>query len=311
MGLGGLSPRRNTQIGCRNMAPSETRPADALDRGEIDAVALVSSWESPVVRRLVAAPGVSLDGFPRADAYVALDPSLEKVVLPQGVGDLARNRPPRDVPLLALKVSLVVPRDVNPAIQYLLLDAASDIHGGPGVFHRAGQFPAAEGLDLPLGSDARHFFKSGRPFLQRYLPYWVAVLVERLLLVLLPILGLMVPIVRLVPLVYNELMEKRITRLYGELKILETELEAREPDAERADLTARLDELEARANQLRVPAKFSLMRYTLKQHIELVRGHLGDRPASRPRPSPSTPITFRDGAASPDRGRGGLRPAIE
>jgi TRAP-type uncharacterized transport system substrate-binding protein len=110
LALAGVEPQGPKLVG---LPP--TQAADALDRGEIDAVALVSSWESPVVRRLVAAPGVSLDGFPRADAYVALDPSLEKVVLPQGVGDLARNRPPRDVPLLALKVSLVVPRDVNPA----------------------------------------------------------------------------------------------------------------------------------------------------------------------------------------------------
>jgi hypothetical protein len=138
-------------------------------------------------------------------------------------------------------------------------------------------------VDLPISSDARHFYKSGRPFLQRYMPYWVAVLVERLLMVLLPIVGIMVPLLRAVPFVYNEVMEGRITRLYGELKILEAELQAREPGATRADLTARLDELEARANKLRVPAKFSLMRYTLKQHIELVRGRLGERAAGRPR----------------------------
>jgi TRAP-type uncharacterized transport system substrate-binding protein len=278
LALTGTDPR---QLRLEAMPPFQA--ADALERGEIDGMALVASWDSPLVRRLVAAPGVTLDAFPRADAYVALDPSLEKVVLPQGVGSLAANRPPRDVPLLATKVSLVVPRDVNPAIQFLLLDVASDVHGGPGLFQRAGQFPAAEGADLPISPEARHFYRSGRPFLQRYLPYWVAVLAERLLLVLLPVLGVLLPLVRLVPFLYHQVMERRVIRLYGELKILETEVQARAAGADRSDLTARLDALEARADALRVPENFALMRYTLKQHIDLVRVRIGERPPARPR----------------------------
>jgi hypothetical protein len=230
-----------------------------------------------VVRELAGAPGISIDGFPRADAYVALDRSLEKLVLPQGVGDMARDRPPRDVRLLALKVSLVVPRELHAAIQYLLLDAATDVHGEPGVFQAARQFPVAEAVDLPLSSDARRYYRSGRPFLQRYLPYWIAVLVERLLLALLPVVGVLVPLARLVPAAYGAVMKRRIIRLYGELKMLEADLEGVAPGDPAADLAGRLDELQGRADHLRVPLNFAQRLYTLKQHIELVRDRLRSR----------------------------------
>jgi len=255
-------------------------PAEAVDRllrRDVDAVALVDSWDSPLIRRLVAAPEISLVTFPRADALVALRPHLNKLILPTGVGDLAANRPPRDVVLIAPKASLVIRRDLHEAIQFLLLDAAAQIHSGPGIFHRAGTFPAAESIDFPLSGEAVRFYKSGRPFLQRYLPFWLAVLTERLLLLLVPLVGIVLPLFRVVPDAYRAMVERRIIALYGELKMLETELEARGPGASRGELIPRLDALERRAAQLRVPLRFSQMLYTLKVHIALVRDRLASR----------------------------------
>jgi len=157
------------------MALSPEEAADRLEGGTIDAAAIVTSWESPVVRRLLMAPGITLASLPRADAHVALQPHLTKLVLPAGVADLGRNLPPADVMLVAPKASLAVRRDLHPALQYLLLDAADQIHAAPGVFHRASEFPAAEAIDLPLADDALQFHKAGRPFLQRHLPFWLAV----------------------------------------------------------------------------------------------------------------------------------------
>lgn len=248
-----------------------------LEAGRLDGMALVSGWESPIVQRLVAADGVSLVSFARADAFVALEPTFQKLVLPEGVGDLARNRPPHDVSLLATMTSLVVRDDVDAAVQYLLLDAASQIHGGPGMFQKAGQFPAAEGVDVPLSEEARRFYKAGRPFLHRLFPYWIAVLVERLLIVLVPFIGLAVPLLRGAPGIYRAVVQRRILRLYGELKLIETEIEARPPGSDTADLDRRAADLEQRASHLRVPLTFSRWLYTLRQHIRLVRARLGSK----------------------------------
>jgi hypothetical protein len=103
-----------------------------------------------------------------------MDPFLNKVVVPAGVGDLAKDRPPSEATLFAPKASLVVRNDLHSAIQYLLLDTATQIHSPPGIFRRAGQFPAAEAIEFPLSNVALQFYKSGRPFLQNYLPFWMA-----------------------------------------------------------------------------------------------------------------------------------------
>ena len=173
---------------------------------------MLTSWDSPVVRRLLADKNIELASFPRTDAYVALYPFLNKLTVPEGVGDLARNRPPRNVVLFAPKASLVVRRDLHPAIKYLLLDAADQIHSGPGIFQKPGQFPALESIDLPLSEEAREFYKSGRPFLQRHLPFWLAVLIGRLLILIIPAIGLLYPLLRLVPAVYGYQLRRRILR---------------------------------------------------------------------------------------------------
>src|SRR5690349_640220 len=116
--------------------PAETA-ADRLLQADIEAALIVASWDSTAVRRLISAPNVELLTFPRADAYVALYPFLTKLILPTGVADLAANRPPADVMLLAPKTSLAVRGDLHPAIQYLLLDAALQVHSGPGMFQKA------------------------------------------------------------------------------------------------------------------------------------------------------------------------------
>ena len=261
--------------GLLGLRPSEA--ADRLLRGEIDALALVASWDAPLVRQLAASPQVSPAALPRADAMVALKPYLSKVVLPTGAGDLRRDLPPSDVVLLASKTSLLVREDLHPAIQYLLLQAASKIHSGPGIFQKAGTFPAAEAIDVPLSDSAVRYHASGRPFLQRYLPFWLWVLAERLLVVLVPLLGVAYPVVRIGPSLYQALMQRRIVVLYGELKVLEAELAARPAGASAADLVPRLDALEARAGHLRVPLRYSQMLYTLKVHIQLVRDRLARR----------------------------------
>lgn len=252
---------------------SPREAADKLIAGDIEAAIMLTSWDSSAVRQLATSTDLRLLGFPRADAYVALYPYLSKLTLPMGVVDMANNRPATDVTLIAAKASLLVRRDLHPAIQYLLLDAATQIHGGPGIFQKAAEFPAAEAIDLPLTDHARTFYTSGRPFLQRYLPFWLAVLAGQLLVLLIPVVGVLYPIVRLAPVVYGWSMRRRIFRLYGELKFLEDELER--PGSDGAELRKRLDRLEDRANHIKVPVAFRHLQYTLRDHIGLARQRIG------------------------------------
>jgi TRAP-type uncharacterized transport system substrate-binding protein len=269
---------RNSQL----FGYSPQQAGDKLLAGELDAALFLISWDSPIVRKLLADPRVELASFPNIDAYVALYPFLNKVVVPAGVGDLANNRPPADVTMIAPKASLVVRSDVHSAIQFLLLNAAVQIHSGPGIFQRAGQFPAAEGIDAPLSAEAIQFYKSGRPFLQNYLPFWAASLVTRLFVVLLPILGILYPLMRFLPAIYGWMMRRKISRLYGELRFLEDDLATQAGTQDRHAMNSRLDELEQQANRLRIPVAYASMLYMLRHHIDLVRQRLATESVQPP-----------------------------
>jgi TRAP-type uncharacterized transport system substrate-binding protein len=246
--------------------------AEKLISGELDAAFIVTAWESPVVQQLSHAPGIEIASFARVDAYVALYPFLNKLVLPAGVADLADNRPPADVHLLAPKGSLAVRADLHPAIQYLLLSAAAQIHSQPGIFQKAGQFPAPESIDLPLSEEAQRFYKTGRPFLQNYLPFWAATLIERMLVVFLPLAAVLYPLFRFMPGIYGWFRQSKVVRLYDEMRVIESEMDDLKQDA--GEIDAKLDQLDQRASRLPLPTAYAGTLYTLRSHIALIRDRL-------------------------------------
>lgn len=258
-------------------------PGDAaaqLDAGKLDAALLVASFDAPAVRRLLASADARLLPLHHADTYVALYPYLAKVVLPAGFADLPKEKPASAVDMIAVKTSVVVRRDLPAPVQYLLLEAATRIHGEPGPFQKARAFPAEEATDLPLSEAARQFYRSGPPLLQRYLPLWLAILLEQLAITLLPVAALAYPLLRIVPAVYGWAMRRRIYRLYGDLKLLE--FQSKDPGGmRRAALLPALSELEDRALQLRIPPSYAHLLYTLRQDIALVRAGLRRPPAER------------------------------
>jgi hypothetical protein len=248
--------------------------AEKLIAGDIDGMFMVATWGSPVVQQLIMAQGVELRSFPRADAYIQLFPFLNKVVLHEGVADLATNRPPSDVVLVAPKASLAVRTDLHPAIQYLLLGAAVEIHSGPGLFQKAGQFPAAEAIDIPLSDEAQRYYKSGQPFLHNYLPFWIAELVARVFIVFVPVALLLYPLFKLLPRTYDWIMRSKITPLYNELRSIEREMDAQGSGHAADAIVARLDQLDQRATRLRLPTSYASAAYTLRSYIDLVRQRL-------------------------------------
>jgi TRAP transporter TAXI family solute receptor len=273
--LNGISPQSLQLAG---FSPAEA--ARRLRSGELDGAAIVTGWESPVVRELLADPDISLLDFPRADAYVALAPFLHKVRVPEGVGNLAANRPGSDIHLLASKASLLVRRDTHSAHQLLLLRAAREIHARASIFNAANEFPAAEMVDLPLSDEAESFYKSGPNFLQRNLPFWLASFVERTLVLLLPIVGIAYPLLRMLPAIYRWEMRHRVLRLYGVLLSIEASARATDSRSERTRLLDDLAALESRIASIWIPRGFSDTAYELKMHVKYVRDLLDDAPKS-------------------------------
>jgi TRAP transporter TAXI family solute receptor len=246
--------------------------AEKLLAGEIDVAFMMASWGAPVVQQLLTDERITLSGYVRADALVAFYPFLNKVMIPRGGIDFAKDQPPSDVPLIAAKGSLMVRKDLHPAIDYLLLNAAVQIHSEPSMFQHANEFPAAEAIGIPLSNEALRFYKSGQPLLHDYLPFWMAVLTGKLIVLLIPILGVLYPMMRSLPRLYDWVMRSKVLRMYGELNLLEHEMtDACGAGRDTRDMVARLERLEERANHLRMPVAYVSRLYDLRNHIDLVR----------------------------------------
>lgn len=250
--------------------------AEELQQGRIDAAFIIAAEHAPVVQVLLRSPDVKLMSFSQSFAYERRYPFLTRLTMPKGVADLVRDFPPEDTRVLAPTASLVVSEDLHPALQNLLLQAARQVHGKPGFFQTANEFPAYMDGMLPLSSEAERFFKAGPPFLQRYLPFWMAVLVDRLFVLLLPVIALLIPLMRVAPALYSWRVRSKVFRCYGELKFLEDDLKNHFDRARLPEYRDRLDALDEEAAELHVPLGFTDLVYTLREHVNLVR-HILDK----------------------------------
>ena len=250
--------------------------AEELQQGRIDAAFVIASEKAPVVQVLLRSPGVKVMSFAQAGAYQRRFPFLTKLTFPHGVADLVRDFPPEDIKLLALTANLIIRDDLHPALQTLLLQAASEVHGKSGFFQDVGEFPSYKDQMLPLSPDAARFFKSGAPFLQRYLPFWLAVLIDRLIVLLVPVFALLIPLLKVAPAIYTWRVRSKVFRCYGELRFLEDDLKNHFDPARLEDYRQRLDALDEEASQLHVPLGFTDLVYTLREHVNLVR-HMLDK----------------------------------
>lgn len=245
--------------------------AEQFAAGKIDVAFVVGPTQSATVWTLLYTPGVKPMGLAHAEAYTRQFPSLSRIVLPEGGVDVGRNIPSHDLALVAPMATLLVREDTHPALVDLLMQTAIEVHGGPGVFQKPGDFPKAQAVDFPLSSEAARYYKSGKPLLQRYLPFWAATLVDRMVVMLIPFFALVIPLVKIAPGLYAWRVRSRIYQRYGELKFLEAEVEATPERYSREEWLAKLDAIEEDANGLPTPISFSDMLYTLRGHIDLVR----------------------------------------
>ena len=272
LALGGMDASNTTLLDL-----DANHAAEALARGEIDAAMMVADSNSQLVARLLHDRRVKLMSFAQAEALTRHLPFLSHVVLPEGGIDFAANLPARDVHLVAPTANLVVRDDIHPALITLLLQAATDIHGGSGLLRKAGEFPSDKGVDFAMSIDAERYLKSGPPFLQRHLPFWIAVFIDRMVVMLLPILAILIPVVRFTPAVYAWRIKSRIYRWYGKLKVLEIDIQSAKGQEEVRALIERLDAIEQSVSRIPTPLAFSEYLYNLRSHIDLVRGRLDRR----------------------------------
>lgn len=242
--------------------------------GELDAIVFASAPESLMVQMLLQTPGVKLMDFAQSEAYSRRFAFLSPAVLPRGVVDLAADIPPQDVRLVAPTTTLLTRASTHPALLQLFVLAGNDIHGSAGWFKRAREYPNMANNERPISAEAERSIKNDKPFLQRYLNFWVANLVERMWLVMGIIIAVLLPLSRIVPPLYEFRVRSRIFRWYGQLRNIENRAEEAQ---DTAPLLDELKQLESRAEKISVPLSYTDELYALRNNIQLVRQKLQRR----------------------------------
>ena len=261
----GMDPKALTLL-----QQAQTPAVVSLLGGDIDALEFASAPESLMVQMLLQTPGIKLFVFAQAEAYSRRFPFMSPATLPRGVVDLARDLPPADVHLVAPTATMVAKEGTHPALIQLFVQAAHSIHGEPGWFQRKGEFPSAAHTELPLAKEADRFYRQGAPLLQRYLPFWLSNLIDRMWVVLVSIIAILLPLSRVVPPLYQFRIRSRIFRWYVQLRGVEDAVGKRPVD----ELLRELQEIDNNVEQVTVPLSYADELYSLRSHIQMVRRRL-------------------------------------
>ena len=258
-------------VDASRLSLSGNAAATALLAGEIDAAAFAASIEASYVDRLLRSDEVRLMRFDRAPALARRHEALSDIVLLRGVVDIGLNVPAEDVPLVAPVAQLVVRKDLHPAIESLLMDAAMAIHSEGTLLAAGGRYPDPDVTDLPITDQARRYYQDGPSFLRRYFSFDVANFLERAWILAIPLLTLLFPLVRVAPPIYRWRVRRKIYVWYADLRELEDRGRAAESQETCNRVLDDLENLQAEIGAVEVPLSYTDDLYRLRSHVEFVK----------------------------------------
>jgi TRAP transporter TAXI family solute receptor len=270
--VNGLTESEPSREGPRTVLVQEdvAAAAKALQRGELDAAFFVAAFEADYIQSLLNDGRVKLMGFDQQEAYHRRFRFLAPVTLPAGIVSLGRNVPGRDVALLAPTAMLVVRKDFHPALVPLLLTTATRVHGKGDELSNPGEFPSGSYCDFVLSEDARRFYKSGQPVLQRLLPFWVASLVDRTKVMLIPLVMLTMPLLRTAPPLMRWRTRRKIYLWYSDLREIDQRVASGLSGSELDRELARLRDIEGKVARVEVPLSYMEEFYHLRLHLAML-----------------------------------------
>lgn len=272
---------RLNRINADNSNLQEMSAKAALDRlnaGELDAAFLVAGADAENLQQPLHSKDIRLMSMSQADAYAMRLAHIARITLHQGVVDFPENIPPYDVKMIGAGALVAVRDDLHPALQFALTQAAAEVHRKSSIVHAENYFPQSNGSELPMSNVAERFYKSGPPFLQRYLPFWIAVLIDRLLVLLIPIITILIPLLKIVPMIYGWRVRKRLWHWYDELKKLEQSMSEESADHDKHQ--KEIDRIDEAVWTILVPAEYSEQYYNLRTHVEYVQRRLDAHPVT-------------------------------
>ncbi len=269
--LNGISRTSGTTL----LDDDSTAASRELLAGKVDAVFFMGDSASlAVTHQLLHDTHIRLFSFAQGDAYARKEVFLNKLILPRGGLDFGKDIPDQDITLIGPTVELIARENFSPALSDLLLETARQVHRKPTLLQHRDEFPSPLQQEFPVSDSAQRYYKTGKTFLYRFMPFQLAVLIDRLLFFAVPLLVILIPGLRIMPSIYQWRIRSRLLRWYGELLSLEKDVSVLNMANSHPDLLQRLNHIEAAVSRLKVPVSFADQFYVLRQHIDYVRDKL-------------------------------------
>ena len=272
LGKGGVNSQNATFLPFAGSTADE-----ALKNGQVDAVWIIGVPESTAVQSFLRNPNVRPMSFPMSEAFTRIFPDLTRMILPQGTIDMERVIPSNDVQLIGTKAKILIRSDLHPEIVQLLLQTMKEVHGGADLFHRSGEYPNASDSEYTVAPTAIDFYKNGPSFMQRHLPLWLSVHVQRAIAILVTVIAIGLPLLHFVPQGYNWMTRRRLLHWYAQLKALEASIDSSTTYKVLIHKLAEIERIEDAVSEIHFPLRFSDQVYNLRSHIDIVRRKLASR----------------------------------
>ncbi len=249
--------------------------AEALKNDEVDAAFFVAGVDTGYIQQLLRMPDIRLVELSQAEAYERRFRFLSKLTIPSGgLLDLKDNTPARDTALIAPCATLVTRKSLHPALISLLLNVATKVHSGGDLLTKPGQFPSMQHTDLPLSEHASNYFRFGPPVLQRLLPFWVASLVDRLKIMIIPLIVVLMPLLRAAPPLVRWRTRRKIYLWYARLRQIDQKAIQGMSATEAKQSLESLNSFEQQVALVGVPLSYMEEYYNLRMHLNLVRSRV-------------------------------------
>jgi hypothetical protein len=272
LGKGGVNSQNATFLPFAGSTADE-----ALKDGQVDAVWIIGVPESTAVQSFLRNPNLRPMSFPMSEAFTRIFPDLARMTLPQGAIDIERVIPSNDVQLIGTKAKILIRSDLHPEIVQLLLQTMKEVHGGADLFHRSGEYPNASDSEYTVAPTAIDFYKNGPSFMQRHLPLWLSVHVQRAIAILVTGIAIGLPLLHFVPQGYNWMTRRRLLHWYAQLKALEASIDSCANHKVLLHKLAEIERIEDGVSEIHFPLRFSDQVYNLRSHIDIVRRKLASR----------------------------------
>ncbi|MEM1402312.1 MAG: TAXI family TRAP transporter solute-binding subunit [Pseudomonadota bacterium] len=261
-----------------SLALSRADAAEGLLRGAVDIALFVAPYQATYLKPLLANPTLRLVELAHSESIALRVAGAQLIRLPSGVIDYRRPLPDGDMEVVAMVTRLLSREDLHPALVNRLVHAVMEVHGGYRVVPADRAYPSTKNLDVTVDSSAEQLFENGFSTLERFLPYWIVAQLNRVLLVLLPLVLLVLPLMRLLPTLYAAILRRRVYGHYARVHEIDADLVRRSradlPDAKLEEYRAELDSIERKLLDINLPNSYRKQAYTLLHHLSSVRARL-------------------------------------